>query len=94
VGDASRQNAEELPSLAATHFEYRDAFGNEDVRHKRREIVDLACLEGSRIDPVDDPVSCPNDSNLHVKSKVLHAKRVPTTDKSESGAISAFRRKF
>ena len=91
MGDASRQNAGELPSLGATHFEHRDAFGNEDVRHERREIVDLAPLEGSRIDPVDDPVSCPYDSNLHVKSKVPHAKRVPTADKSKMALFQRFR---
>jgi hypothetical protein len=77
VGDAGRERARELTALASTHFEYRDAFGDQDVRRERRELIYLASLEGSGIDPVDHPMSCANDSDLHVDSRMSYARRMP-----------------
>jgi hypothetical protein len=77
VGDAGRRGTRELAAFAAAHFEHRDAFGNQDIRGERRELVHLAPFEGSGIDPVDDPMRCADNSNLHVNSSIPYAKTVP-----------------
>lgn len=80
VGDAGRERARELTALASTHFEHRDALGDQDVGCERRELIYLASLEGSGIDPVDHPMSCANDSDLHVDSRITYAKRMPEVE--------------
>jgi hypothetical protein len=65
VRNACGQRARKLAALASAHFEDRDALGNQDVRRERRQLIYLASFEGSRVDSVDDPMSCADDSDLH-----------------------------
>lgn len=67
VDNRRRQSARVLPTLAPTHLEHREAFGNQDVACQSGQLVYLTLLKGGGIDPVDGALNGTNDSDLHLR---------------------------